>query len=110
MKRPIAMKCTQEQFDSIKELLSDVYMLSEFTDCPYLVNNLSNDFGVISNVSVFGANDKEYNREVHEEWNAQIFLEACGITNVGRYDIYQEIGALMDKAKKQGINIKIIIE
>lgn len=108
MKRSIAMKCTQEQFDSIKVLLDNVVLLDDFKDCPYIVNNLGGIFGVFSNVDKYMKN--ELDREVYEEWNAQIFLEACGIINVGRYDIYQEIGALMDKARKQGINIKIIIE
>ena len=104
------MKCTQEQFDSIKGLLGNVVLLANFKNCPYLVNNIGGDLGFISNVTK--NNSKDWGREVHEEWNAQVFLEACGIeaNKVGRYDIYQEIGALMDKAKKQGVNIKIIIE
>lgn len=107
------MKCTQEQFESIKHLLIDsVEWLDEFSICPYLVNSLGCNFGVISNVTQYGANDKDYNREVHEEWNAQIFLEACGIetNNICKHDIYKEIGVLLDKAKEQGVKLKITIE
>lgn len=105
MKRPIAMKCTQEQFDSIKDKINESFMINKFDEYPYLINNFADKLGYISNTC-----EPIFNAEVHEEWNAQVFLEACGINNVGRYDIYQEIGALIDKAKKQGINIKIIIE
>lgn len=107
MKRPIAMKCTQEQFDSIKYKINESFMINKFDEYPYLINNFADKLGYISNTC-----EPIFNSEVHEEWDEQVFLEACGIeaSNVGRYDIYQEIGTLMDKAKKQGINLKIIIE
>lgn len=76
--KPIAMRCTQEQFEAIKsKLTGDLLGLSEFEHDMYLINNLSGMKGIISNVSELFKTD--HNREVYEEWNERIFLEACGI-------------------------------
>lgn len=79
MKKALAMRCNQEQWDGIKDKLVGliVYTTSEFEAFPYLANNCGGDLGVINNFS--SKNKREYNREVHENWNEQIFLEACGI-------------------------------
>ena len=76
---PIAMKCTQEQFDAIKPKLKGLKVtnISSFSDCDYLVNNLGGERKLISNVMYHAKTDR--NRVAHEEWNEEIFLKACGI-------------------------------
>lgn len=76
---PIAMKCTQEQFDAVKPKLKGLNIedINSFYYHNYLINNLGGQEKTISNISEFTKG--EYNREVHEEWNEKIFLEACGI-------------------------------
>lgn len=82
--RPIAMRCTQEQFEEIKPKLKGVSIHSVNFDIytrsgrsSYLTNNLSGKNYVVSNICEFVK--REYNREVHEEWNEEVFLKACGI-------------------------------
>src|SRR5690606_35534745 len=79
MYKPIAMKCTQEQFDAVKPKLKDLKTMhiESFVTCAYLINNLSDTPFFISNVSESGK--KAHNRTVHEQWNEEIFLKACGI-------------------------------
>ena len=79
MKRAIAMRCNKEQWDAIKSKLVGLLLYSTpgFDSFPYLVNNCGGDLGVINNFS--SKNKRDYNREVHENWNEQIFLESCGI-------------------------------
>lgn len=76
---PIAMKCTQEQFNAVKPKLIGLKIigLDSFTDCNYLVNNLGKREKLISNITPDSKG--YYNREIHEEWNEEIFLKACGI-------------------------------
>lgn len=77
--RPIAMRCTQEQFDAIKPKLVHlkIICIDSFVTYGYLVNNLSDTPFFISNIC---ETDKmSYKRKVYEEWNEKIFLKACGI-------------------------------
>ena len=79
--KPIAMKCTGEQFNAIKPILEEneleVYKVTNFGFSPYLVNNLAEDDICVSNVAI---NSKDnYGRTVFEDWNQDIFLEYCGI-------------------------------
>ena len=71
------MRCTQEQFNAIKHKLTNLQSVTTFTKDMYLTNNLSGGKGFISNIS--GIYKRDHNREVYEEWNERIFLEACGI-------------------------------
>lgn len=71
------MRCTQEQFNAIKPKLTNLQSITMFTGKTYLTNNLSGEKGFISNVAERCKRD--HNREVHEEWNERIFLEACGL-------------------------------
>lgn len=76
MKKALAMKCTQEQWDLIKGRIPkeiEIFMLSKFTNNTYIV--LFEDKS-ITNGSVF-CNPETY--EIHETFNAKIFLDACGI-------------------------------
>ena len=77
MKRAIAMKCNQEQWDAIKDKLVGCrpFRIEPFEKDFYLA--LYNDKSITNGTIMFD-NDKE----VHETWNEQIFLEACGIETV----------------------------
>lgn len=78
MKKAIAMKCTQEQFDAIKDKLVDITMITNFSESSYLINCYK-DSRITNLPSVFKS---IWAKEVHETWNEQIFLEACGIERI----------------------------
>jgi hypothetical protein len=77
--KPIAMRCTQEQFDAIKPKLGniEIYNTNNFKDYPYLTNNYGGETKYIFNVKHSGRHD--YNRLAFEEWDEDIFLEYCGV-------------------------------
>lgn len=79
MKKAIAMKCTQEQFDSVKGKLigCKISGISDFLEMEYLINNRSNEENSITNY--LDIDKYERGRTVYETWNEQIFLNACGI-------------------------------
>jgi len=75
--KKIAMKCSQEDWKQLKKKLNKKDCLSLFSDnkrYPYLVNYYGDgdSFG-------FGWWTCEKADEIHETFNAKIFLEACGI-------------------------------
>jgi len=109
---PIAMRCNQEQFDKIKPKLVEsgynISNISHFGKYPYLVSNYRCS-NLVSNVCVNSYRDN--GRVVHETWNEQIFLEACGIktNNDMKYEISKEQilevaewGNSIDKLKIRG--------
>jgi len=138
MKRPLAMRATQEQFDSIKDKL--VYdNVSDFKKYSYLCNFYYDKIEVVTNTGI--PQLVKGNHEIHETFNADIFLEACGIevekvwrsneleyyddprdkwTQLGdgsskirikpqpNYD--KEIEALQQKAKENGMKVIINFE
>lgn len=73
MKTAIAMKCTQEQFDAVKEKLIGCrpFMIDEFEKNDYLV--------CFEDKSISNGSFLKGTEIVYETWNEQIFLEACGI-------------------------------
>jgi len=75
--KPLAMKCTQEQFDSIKDMIPlPIEKITFFLRCNYLVNNLGGN-KVVSNIM---ENDKHgYCREVLEHFDGKYFIECCGV-------------------------------
>lgn len=75
---PIAMKCTQEQFDAVKPKLTNckIGYISDFVFLPYLVNNADNEPLRVYNLS---CRKNSFDRVIHETWNEEIFLKACGI-------------------------------
>jgi len=74
----IAMRMTQEEFDSIKILLKlRIYKIGFFYQTPYLVNNFGGEIGVISNV--YAEDKNKNNRKVYEFFDKDIFLKACDI-------------------------------
>lgn len=80
MKKAIAMKCSQKDWDSIKdripkEMINDTKF--DLIEYPYLTNNY---FGKM--VYGIGTHDDSMFRdyvEIHETFNAKAFLNACGI-------------------------------
>jgi hypothetical protein len=81
--RPIAMKCSQEQFKQIKPILIDngltidnIYDSRWGVYC-YLVNNYRSVDGSITNVNEYDI--VSYGREIFEKWNQDTFLQYCGI-------------------------------
>lgn len=77
---PTAMQCTQEQFEAIKPKLIErgclVKDIGNFKKYCYLVNNISNSNGLISNIEIKDINN--YGRNVYEEWDEEIFLRNLG--------------------------------
>ena len=79
--KPIAMKCSQEQFDDINPKIIDTRLviadINNFKTHNYLTNNIGGSSGRISNT--LELYKEKYWREVHETWDEKVFLEACGI-------------------------------
>jgi hypothetical protein len=138
MKRPIAMRCTQEQFDSIKDRINiSIISISNFDWWPYLAFFKDN---VVTNSKIEYLHTAGI-EEIHETFNADIFLEACGVEVdkvwkasemqyssgcewfdfIGDFKIRikpqfnsanysQEIEALQAKAKENGMKVTINFE
>lgn len=79
--KPIAMRCTQQDWEDIKPILDKHIIkyikVDVFNKYPYLVNNWGGDTSVLTNVE--DQHKNSYNRTVYEEWDKNIFLEACDI-------------------------------
>lgn len=136
MKRKIAMRCTQEQFDSIKDRINlPIDIIGRFDEYPYLTN----DYAGNKEVGITRMPAKR-NREIHETFNADVFLEACGVgvekifnhtelqwrderkiwndyTDSSKNyewrlkpqpDYSKEIEALQQKAKENGMSVELI--
>jgi len=70
------MRCTQEQFDSIKDrIIYDIDDIGDFNHFHYITNNYDCKKTKIGNTM----RKDLFNREIHETFNADIFLEACGV-------------------------------
>src|SRR5690606_32251225 len=100
MYKPIAMKCTQEQFDAVKPKLTNckIGYVSNLEDMPYLVNNADNE-----PLKVYNLNSRKecYNRTVYEEWNEEIFLKACGIEVETLQEQLQKAQLEVERLQKQ---------
>ena len=77
--KPIAMKCSQEQFDKIKPKLKRMEITDNFfnlKEYPYLTNDYYNydrqGLGSVNKHIIYG-------REIYEIWDEKIFLQACDI-------------------------------
>ncbi len=83
----IAMKCSQEQWDSIKDKLVNYNLITNFDKASYLINcyrdstitNLTYDYAVA------------WADEIQDEWNEQVFLDACGIETENVFQFYSEV-------------------
>ncbi len=105
MKETIAMRCTQEQFESIEPKLIKqgflIHPLDDWNKFPYLVNNFSDIFKNVSNLSNSNIGFKD-RWNIHEIWNEKTFLEACGIEIEPTYILTKDqLKSLTDPQVKQ---------
>lgn len=90
----IAMRCNQEQWELLKPKLEksgvrmELQFLKNFNKYPYLTNKYTDMDNVVS--AILSENKEYYNRQVHEEFNEKIFLEACGIFKEPKFEITKE--------------------
>lgn len=84
----IAMRCTQEQFESIKSKVK-YSTVTDFVPTPYLTNDWCR-YGKVSNITKEYVIEHAVEFEVHETWNERIFLEACGIKVDDVFEITKE--------------------
>ena len=115
---PIAMKCNKEQWEDIKPLLVKDNILTRhitsFNDNTWLTNNYIGIKLNISNVSICSA--YFFKRKLYDEWNKNIFLEACGIETEANfivdrwykviYDISRNVYIKYKKTSKCGSKIE----
>jgi hypothetical protein len=75
--RAIAMKATQEDWDSVKDLIESVFNILNFKNYCYLTTNYCDRLGLVSNIN----NDdlSNSNRTVYETFERTIFLDALDI-------------------------------
>ena len=74
--KPIAMRCIQEQFDSIKDLIPlRIEYIASFTHNNYLINNFEGK-RIVTNVSI--GSTPIFEGEVIEVFDGKYFLECCG--------------------------------
>ena len=138
--KPIAMRCTQEQFDSIKDRVGlPIASIRCFGIRPYLTNSHENR-PLVSNIQ-----KEPYfcNRKIIETFNAEYFLDCCGREKPDEEVVFKgsemqvrwkgncewkdsnsgleyrlkpkpnldaDIAALQEKAKELGIKITITFE
>ena len=98
IKRAIAMRCNQQQFDAVKYRLVDVVYVKDFKDSEYLINCYRG--GNTTNLGLDYANT--CTSEVYEEWNADVFLEACGIEKTWKSDELEFFNKHTNKWTKLG--------
>ena len=80
--KPIAMRCTKEQFDAIRPKLEEAglrILLPTFITPPRYLTNFFNGKGNVTDLSKKVALEETDN--LFEEWNEQTFLEHCGIVS-----------------------------
>jgi predicted RNA-binding Zn-ribbon protein involved in translation (DUF1610 family) len=92
-KRAIAMRCNQQQFDAVKDQLTNTLMVTNFDKSEYLVNCFKEDYTTNLELEYASA----WANEVHHEWNADVFLEACGIDKAWRSDELEFYNTLKGK-------------
>lgn len=111
MSKPIAMRMNAEQFESIKVIL-------EANDIKTTHYNKSYDFALCEGKILImwnGTTNPSQFKEIHEEFNAKVFLNSLGIEyeepqpteQVERYNIFDKAQQLIKDAKQQGVEIEI---
>lgn len=87
------MRCNRSNFQQISEILRSnnfrIESIGDFGNYPYLVHNYRDELRIVSNTTIEAAN--EYNREIFETWDANIFLEYCDIETPKNSEILTEI-------------------
>jgi len=129
--RPIAMRCNQEQFESIKDRIPNE-MIIDIT--PFFHHDCITNFFRDNQVSNISYGNGEYRGiKIQETFDAELFLDCCGREKedvpimqvkfrgewcdyVGEYrikpqpDYSKEIEALQQKAKENGMSVTILFE
>lgn len=82
--KPIAIKCSKEQFKEVEDILIQHELISfntihniDFYKNLYLVNNYNDDKYNFNTTTP--SNKTDYNRTVFDKWDKDIFLQYCGI-------------------------------
>jgi hypothetical protein len=75
--KAIAMKATQQGWDSVKDLVENIIPIDDFDSYPYLVTNSDSILGRVTNVEEIIKSNFE--RTVHEKFDRSIFLDALDI-------------------------------
>lgn len=91
---PIAMRCTQEQFDAIRPKLEKHGLkakdLSRFSNLPYLINYRFKQINSITNYSERHDWERDLDiKHVYHDWDENVFLQACGI-DVDAYSVSKD--------------------
>lgn len=111
MKKAIAMRCTKEQFESVKPKLKGLIKIDELVrfDTYNYLTNFYKEENLVSNVKF--EKTKDYTL-VYNEWNEKVFLEACGIYTIPTLEEVKEYfkNALEVKTKTFGDVIKIELD
>lgn len=80
---PIAMKCTEEQFNEIKDKLVEMgykeVCMSNWDESDYIVNNLMKHIGSLSNI--FDVDANEFGRIMVDTFNPDLFLAPAAMTD-----------------------------
>jgi hypothetical protein len=77
--KEIAMKATQEDWDSVKYLVKKYKKIAGFINFPYLVTNYRGNLGIVSNNDINHKNI--YHMQIYETFDRAIFLEALDIVD-----------------------------
>ena len=103
----IAMKCTREQYESIKEFIGELKdtSIGDFVKYNYLVNNYSSrvhSFGMLQEPADF--------RLKYETFDKDIFLKACGIVvkKEKSNDMLNRAIELLEQLDRQGLEINYL--
>lgn len=75
--KAIAMKATQEDWDSVKHLVQKYEEIASFKNFTYLVTNYRGILGLVSNND--SSHKDLHDRTVHETFNRKILLDALDI-------------------------------
>ena len=83
---PISMHCTKKQFESIEPILKEngvyiYYITDDWGKRCILVNNHEGRRDATV-TNLYPETKEEYDRVYYSEWNAEIFLKACGIVSL----------------------------
>jgi len=99
---PIAMRCTQEQFNSIKDRINmNIFQIGDFEDMPYLVNNYHRYNGDVFVSNLCGGDILPEN--VHETFDGELFLDCCGREKLQRPCKYQDLFNYM--SQEHGVDL-----
>jgi hypothetical protein len=104
--RPIAMRCTQEQFDSIKDRITlPIVDIGDFFELPFLVFNYSKiTSGFISN----NRHPFTQNTEVHETFDGELFLDCCGGEKKDEINVPADVKEYLKDKVWKGSEIQIL--